>query len=140
MTTRSRFLVAATAGVLLAAGSLAQAAPGEDPITITKPVIYQELPGPQRAPSGDIHYNQDLPPGIAAKVGRYTADAYAATPGTNVKTDRDVVQSVKTNGLYTTCNQSVGSTFGAAGAAGLKKPGGADQIVVLRGDMINICN
>lgn len=129
----------AVAGLLLSSVALIHAAPGEDTVTITKPVTYLELPTLRKAPSGDIHYKQDLPPGIAAKVGRYTADAYAGAPNSNVKTDRDVVQSVKTNGLYTTCNQSVASTTGAA------RPGGAtqvnrDQIVVLRGDMINICN
>ena len=130
------FMIPAVGGMLLSSASLVYAAPGEDPITITKPVTYLELPTARRAPSGDIQYTQDLPPGIAAKVGRYTAGAYAATPDSNIKTDRDVVQSVKTNGLYTTCNQSVGSTFGAAAA----KPGSGDQVVVLRGDMINICN
>ena len=128
---------AATALVLLAA-PLAQAqAPGEDTLTLTKPVTYLELPTARRAPSEDIRYHQELPSNVAAKIGRYTAGAYAPTPGSDIQTERDVVQSVKTNGLYTTCTQLVAST--TAGAAGIKSTG-KDQVVVLRGDMINICN
>ena len=136
----TRFVaVAIGIGWSMSVASLAQAAPGEDTVTISKPVTYLALPTMPRAPSGSIRYTQDLPPGTAAKVGRYTADAYAATPSSNVKTDRDVVQSVKTNGLYTTCNQSVASTTGPAGPGGTSL-NSQDQIVVLRGDMINICN
>lgn len=140
MTKRSPLLIVATASMLLTSSWPVQAGgPGEDPVSITHPVTYLALPTLPKAPSGDIHYNRDLPPEVAAKVGRYTADAYAANPSSNVKTERDVVQSVKTHGLYTTCNQSVASTTGPASPGGTKL-GSKDQIVVLRGDMINICN
>ena len=132
-------LATALLGLVLGAPLANAQAPGEDPVTISKPVSYLQLPTVRQQPSGDIHYTETLPSDIAAKVGRYTAEAYAPTPGSNVKTERDVVQSVKTNGLYTTCNQSVASTTGAA-ASGSRTPNSQDQIVVLRGDMINICN
>lgn len=139
MTKSLPVLLVAASGALLSATGVRAQMPGEDTVAITKPVTYLQLPTVKRAPSGDIKYTQNLPSDIAAKVGRYSAEAYAPTKGSNVKTDRDVVQSVRTNGTQTICNQSVGSTTGAT------SPGGTtlnnqDQIVVLRGDMINICN
>lgn len=135
MTKHLSFCLAAACSLLLWAPGVRAQMPGEDTVSITRPVTYLQLPTAIKAPSGDIHYNQVLPPNLAAKVGRYTAEAYAANPGSNVKTERDVVQSVKTRGLYTTCNQSVASTTGPAGPGG-----GKDQVVVLRGDLVNICN
>ncbi|MBS0405187.1 MAG: hypothetical protein JSS17_02335 [Proteobacteria bacterium] len=130
--------IAGAALALLAAGSIAQTAPGVDTVSISKPVTYLQVPTARVAPSGDIHYDQTLPDNLSAKVARYTAKAYSSYD-TNVKTDRDVVQSVKTNGLQTTCTQSVGSVTAPAGAGGVKL-GNNDQIVVLRGDLVNICN
>ena len=130
--------IAGVALALLAAGSIAQTAPGMDTVTISKPVTYLQVPTARVAPSGDIHYDQTLPDNLSAKVARYTAKAYSSYD-TNVKTDRDVVQSVKTNGLQTTCTQSVGSVTAPAGANGLTM-NSQDQIVVLRGDLVNICN
>ena len=131
-------LTAGAALALLAAGSIAQTAPGMDTVTISKPVTYLQVPTARVAPSGTIHYDQTLPDNVAAKVARYTAKAYSSYD-TNVKTDRDVVQSVKTNGLQTTCTQSVASVTAPAGANGLTM-NSQDQIVVLRGDLVNICN
>ena len=116
----------------------AAAAPGEDPVVIQGRVSYLQLPTAAPARSGDINYRRDVPDDMQAKVARYTAKAYSSYD-TNVKTDRDVVQSVKTNGLQTTCTQSVGSVTAPAGAGGVKL-GNNDQIVVLRGDLVNICN
>ena len=130
-------LTAGAALALLAAGSIAQTAPGMDTVTISKPVTYLQVPTARVAPSGDIHYDQTLPDNLSAKVARYTAKAYSSYD-TNVKTDRDVVQSVKTNGLQTTCTQSVASVTAPAGANGLTM-NSQDQIVVLRGDLVNIC-
>lgn len=139
MIERTPFLLAAALGLLLGSPLASAQAPGEDTVHISKPVTYLQMPTLRPTPSGDIHYTQSLPSDIAAKVGRYTADAYSDHTKSNVKTDRDVVQSVKTNGLYTVCNQSVGSTIGPASPRGTAL-NNQDQIVVLRGDMINICN
>ena len=130
--------IAGAALALLAAGSIAQTAPGVDTVTISKPVTYLQVPTARVAPSGTIHYDQTLPDNVAAKVARYTAKAYSSYD-TNVKTDRDVVQSVKTNATQTTCVQSVGSNSIVTPAGGSATMTG-DQIVVLRGDLINICN
>ncbi|MFT3776777.1 MAG: hypothetical protein QM772_00630 [Ottowia sp.] len=109
-------------------------------MTITNKVNYLQMPTSVAARSSSIQYRRDMPDDTAAKVSRYTAKAFSGDVG-NIKTERDVVQSVKTNGLQTTCYQSVGSIGAPSSANG----GGAslasnEQIVVLRGDLINICN
>lgn len=109
-------------------------APGEDPVVIQARVNYLQLPTAAPARSSDINYRREMPDDMQAKVSRYTAKAYSATPG-DVATERDVVQSVRTQGLKTTCYQSVGSTTGADARLGNR-----EQVVVLRGDLINLCN
>lgn len=113
------------------------AAPGEDPVTISGRVTYLQLPTAPVARSGNLEYRKDMPDDVAAKVSRYTAKAYTPNLG-DIKTEKDVVQSVQTNGTQTTCTQSIGSVS-AAGSQGVKSTG-KDQVVVLRGDLINICN
>lgn len=113
------------------------AAPGEDPVTITGRVTYLQLPTSPLARSGNLEYRKDMPDDMAAKVSRYTAKAYTPNTG-DIKTEKDVVQSVQTNGTQTTCYQSVGSVSAASGQG--VKTTGKDQVVVLRGDLINICN
>ncbi len=49
-------------------------------------------------------------------------------------TEKDVIQSVQTKGTQTTCYQSIGSVAAPNGL------GNNEQVVVLRGDVINICN
>ena len=110
-----------------------QAAPGEDPVTISGRVTYLQLPTAAATRSTSIQYQQQMPDDAAAKVSRYTAKAYSANLG-QIKTEKDVVQSVQTKGTQTTCNQSIGSTTVPTTA------GNNEQIVVLRGDVINICN
>lgn len=112
-------------------------APGEDPVTISARVTYLQLPTSPLARSGNLEYRKDMPDEMAAKVSRYTAKAYTPNTG-DIKTEKDVVQSVQTNGTQTTCYQSIGSVS-AANSQGIKTTG-KDQVVVLRGDVINICN
>ncbi|MFV0679614.1 hypothetical protein [Ottowia sp.] len=131
--------VSAMLAMALAAAT-AHAAPGEDTVTISNRVSYLQMPTSPLAKSGHIEFRQDIPDDLAAKASRYTAKAYSPDVG-NVKTERDVVQSVKTTGTQTTCYQSVGSTSAVpTGAGGTVQMGDNEQIVVLRGDLINICN
>ena len=112
--------IAGAALALLAAGSIAQTAPGVDTVSISKPVTYLQVPTARVAPSGDIHYDQTLPDNLSAKVARYTAKAFSADT-TGIYTEKDVMQTVKTQGSKVTCSQSVGSNVQsttAAGAAG----------------------
>ena len=115
------------------------AAPGEDPIVLEKKVSVQMQPYNQNTRSGYVQYNLGLAADLQAKISRYTAKAYSADT-TGIYTEKDVVQAVKTDGNKVVCSQSVGSNIGTAATAttGSGKP--ADQIVVLRGDLINICN
>lgn len=121
---------------LLATAVTAQNAPGEDPVHINSKVTYQMAPNPIINKSTALNMRTGLSGADQAKITRYTAMAYAAEP--TVLTDKDVVSTVNTNGLYTTCNQSVGSNVAThtGGAAVLDKP----QVVVLRGDLVNVCN
>ena len=109
------------------------AAPGEDPVAITGRVTYLQMPTAVATRSTSIQYVQTMPDDAAAKVSRYTAKAYSANLG-QVKTEKDVVQSVQTNGAQTTCYQSIGSVSAPKGLTN------NEQVVVLRGDVINICN
>lgn len=132
----SHCLVAAT--LALSAPLLAQAAPGEDPIILEKKVSVQMMPINQNRSSGYINYGNAVPGQLQAKINRYVAKAFAANTD-GIFTEKDVVQSVQTKGSKVTCAQSVGSNVGAAAANVGKtgKPG--EQIVVLRGDLVNVC-
>ena len=108
--------------LLLAAGGT-QAGPGEDPVTITSKVVFTLGPMAPTIKSTDINYNRGIPDDVQAKIARYSAQAHTSN-STGIATERDVVQSVRTNGT------PGGGSVSVSG----------DQIVVLRGDMINICN
>ena len=127
-----------TIGVLslLAMTAFAQNAPGEDPVQIQSKVTYQMAPNPIVNKSTAINMQMGMSGADQAKIARYTAMAYTATPG--VLTDKDVVNTVHTNGMNTTCTQSVGSNVvPGSGAASLLA---TQQVVVLRGDLVNVCN
>ena len=114
------------------------AAPGED--TILLPSFKPSSPSSgsgAAAPKGGLDPASPVPAWLRAKTARYTAQAYAEdTHGVN--TDKDIVQNAQTNGMSKTCTQEVGSnTFGSGtNQAGLKPQ---QQVVVLRGDLINVC-
>lgn len=114
------------------------AGPGEDTISLPnfKPSSAGGGSGAATA-KGGLDPANPVPAWLRAKTARYTAQAYAEdTHGIN--TDKDVVQNAQTNGMSKTCTQEVGSnTFGSGtNQAGLKPQ---QQIVVLRGDLVNVC-
>jgi len=132
---------------MLGAGALAWAAPGEDPVTLEKKVNVQMLPMPAAARSGYINYDMGgLPGWQQARLTRYVAKAFSGDT-TGIYTDKDVVNAVDTQGSKVVCSQSMGSNVATAanaatatkgaGNTGLKT--GGDQVVVLRGDLVNIC-
>lgn len=127
------YRMSACAAVILSVMAIPiHAAPGEDPVVIGNRVQYLQLPTQAPARSTSITYNRGgLPDDMQAKIARYSAQAYTPTPS-GISTEKDVVQSVRTNGTQTTCTQGV-----ASGAS--TSPSG-DQVVVIRGDLINICN
>ncbi len=116
----------------LAFAGLAPAAPGEDPVIVNSRVNYLQLPTPRPAGSSALVQRRDLPDGSKAKIARYIAKSYAPEAG-GIQTEKDVVSSVRTNGTRTSCVQSL------APSAGGQQPG-SDQVVVIRGDLVNICN
>ncbi len=119
----------------------AQNAPGTDPVRIETKVIIQGLPNGPAPRSGNIGPPAEIPPWQRAKIARYEAKAFSGNRG-DILTEKDVINTNTTDGFKTTCTQSIGSNTIPAGAgittgAGFKPK---DQIVVLRGDLVNICN
>jgi hypothetical protein len=114
------------------------AAPGEDPISISgfKPTAPGSGSG-QGTVKGGLDPNDAVPAWLRAKTTRYTARAYAEN-NQGINTDNQVVQSAQSNGMSKTCVQEVGSNTAAPGAPRFG-PKGQQQIVVLRGDLVNIC-
>ena len=128
--------IAIAAATTLLANSPGWAAPGEDPVTITGRVTYLQLPLPPVTRSGDIVFRQGRPDYMRAKRAGYTAQAYSSHIG-DIKTDKDVVNVNRTQAGQTTCIQTIASTTAAPGT---RTPLSNDQIVVIRGDLINLCN
>jgi hypothetical protein len=112
-----------------------QSAPGEDPIFLENKISIQMLPLGGAPRSTSINYDDDMPAWQRAKLSRYEAKAFSGNTG-NILTEKDVVHSSTTDGFRTTCTQSIGSTTGTTSLGA--KP--TEQVVVLRGDVVNICN
>lgn len=120
----------------------AHAAPGEDTIQLKGPVRYAVAPGAQQPVSGGMDGPTDIPAWMRAKITRYTAKAYATSADDgSIYTNSDVVASAQSEGLRKTCVQEVGSnTAPADGSLGNRYgPGQREQVVVLRGDLVNVC-
>lgn len=127
----------ATACLVLASG-VCIAAPGEDTIQLQNPVEHLQLPMNNAAkPQGLEMEGDGIPIHLRAKIARYEAKTY--NDQTNgIYTDDDVSRIVGTQANRKTCIQDVGSNTGSS-AAGKYGPNGQQQIVVLRGDLVNIC-
>jgi hypothetical protein len=124
------------------AGSAAFAAPGEDPLPLTGPVGHPTMLTPPPPASGQIDGNPEMPAWIKAKVARYEAKAFSATADDgSIYTDNTVVATSQAQGFTKTCVQEVGSVTSSLGPQGSAKTstGSQQQIVVLRGDLVNIC-
>lgn len=116
------------------------AAPGEDPITLEASVEFLAMPTPAPAPSGGLDGSTLLPASARAQMSRYQAKAFSATAddGT-IFTDKDVVTTVHNDGFKTTCVQEVGSVTGEEALGTRYGPNKREQIVVLRGSLVNVC-
>lgn len=116
-------------------------APGEDTIVLNAQVQFMGGMGASGARSKPLEAAGELPAWMRARIARYTAKAYSgqADDG-SIYTDNDVVTRSNAAGFKKTCVQEVGSNTIES------KPGSpsgslkGDQIVVLRGDLVNICN
>ncbi|KQR55800.1 hypothetical protein ASF94_04510 [Acidovorax sp. Leaf160] len=128
-----------TAGCVASAWAPALAAPGEDPVVLRGPIQTLSLPVGNAPKSQGLETMDEMPSSLRAKVARYTAKAYSAdTQG--IATDSDVVTTASSDGFRKTCVQDVGSnTTSSNSAFGRYGPGKQDQVVVLRGDLVNVC-
>lgn len=133
--------------VLLSASmaATAQNAPGEDPVVLGSKVTYNFLPLNNQKQSGGMDASTELPSWLRAKLSRYQAKAFANVNSDDIYTDEDVVSTVRSDGIRTTCVQEVGTSTATTGSTGSTHfnrygPKPDEQVVVLRGDLINICN
>lgn len=123
---------------LVLASNWSLAAPGEDTIQLKNPVEHLQLPLNNNAASKGLETEGDgVPMHLRAKIARFEAKTFnEQTDG--IYTDGDVSRIVGAQANRKTCIQDVGSNTAASGA-GKYGPGTQQQIVVLRGDMVNIC-
>ena len=140
MFTRSILIICiGFAGLQMSMGVAAQNVPGTDPVRIENKVILQGQPNGPAPRSGNIGPPAEIPAWQRAKIARYEAKAFSGNRG-NILTEKDVINTNTTDGFKTTCTQSIGSNTAPAGITtgnGFKPN---EQIVVLRGDLVNICN
>ena len=118
-----------------------QAAPGEDVIILSGTVNFTSAPTAPQSPSGQIDPSPNIPSWMQARISRYTAKAYSAQADDgSIYTDNDVVTTTTVNGFRKTCVQEVGSNTASEGGFGTRYgPNQREQVVVLRGDLVNIC-
>lgn len=123
---------------LLLVTHLAMAAPGEDTIHLQNPVEHLQLPiNNNTKPQGLGNDSDGVPTNLKAKIARYEAKTFnEQTDG--IYTDGDVKRIVGSEANRKTCIQDIGSNTASTGAAKYG-PNGQQQIVVLRGDVVNIC-
>ena len=131
------WLLCLATGIYCMSGAFAQNAPGEDPITFLKQTKLDSRPAVPSPQSTGLDPLFGLPGWLNARVTRYTARAYSDQTG-DVLTENDAVTTASAQGLKKVCVQEVGST---PSDSGFNKygPKGAAQIVVLKGDLVNIC-
>lgn len=116
---------------------LAQIRPGEDPVTLTKRVSTMQLPDGGVVKSKPLD-SAEMPASLRAKVARFEAKSKSGET-TGFSSDKDVTRKSSSDGFKKTCIQDVGSNTATTSQPG--RPGQANnqQIVVLRGDLVNIC-
>jgi len=127
------------AWLALGASSIHAAAPGEDPVVLNKPVDYLRLPTAKPTTSTGLETVTDIPINIKAKIARYEAMSMNNAPG--VATDADVVTTttMSSAGMKRTCTQDIASNTNASAFNRNGPQTAKDQIVVLKGDLVNFC-
>jgi len=120
------------AGLGLFTASASWSAPGEDTIQLQQPVEHLQLPLGASSKSQGLDSNTEIPTSLRAKIVRYEAKTFTDRTD-DIYTDTDVTRQVTTQANRKTCIQDVGSNVGS------QVSGTKDQVVVLRGDLINVC-
>ena len=117
----------------------AQLAPGEDPVHLNEKVVVNMLPLNTTMRSTPLQNSTGVPAWMDARIARFEAKAYSIDT-TGIFTDKDVKTTNIMDGVRKTCIQDVGSSIAAASnSAGKFGAIPQDQIVVLKGDLVNIC-
>lgn len=119
------------------AGALAQA-PGQDTIVLTKAPSISPGGGSPDRPGKGLGEREDMPIGLKAKIARYTALSVSKAEDNTAA--QSIVQRTESAGFNKTCVQDIGGSPSNGGLnAGRYGPRAQDQVVVLRGDFINVC-
>lgn len=115
-------------------------APGEDPVVLHNKLIVQMMPIGGVAMSGNIDGDPNMPSWLRARIARFEAKAFSSDT-TGLLTDNDVVTTAAAQGMKKTCVQEIGSNTVSSSTSSFNRygPQNAPQVVVLRGDLINIC-
>jgi hypothetical protein len=117
----------------------AQLAPGEDPVYLKEKVVVNMLPINNTMRSTPLQNSSGIPAWMDARIAKFQAKAYSIDTS-GIYTDSDVKTTTITDGMRKTCIQDVGSTIAAASnSTGKYGALPQDQIVVLKGDLVNIC-
>jgi hypothetical protein len=118
----------------------AQAVPGEDPVQLGR-VSYMAFPTAAATRSGSLDPALDLPAWLRAKVSRYEAQSFTENP-MGMSTDSDIVTTTRSEGTRKTCVQEVGSSttmLRPGSSSQVTQANNNTQVVVLRGDLVNVC-
>lgn len=107
-------------------------------MVLSKPVDYLRLPTAKQQTSSGLDTVTDIPINVKAKIARYEAMSMTNAPG--ISTEANVVTTTTTSstGMQRTCTQDLASNTNAS-AFNRYGPQTKDQIVVLKGDLINVC-
>lgn len=131
-------LTTAAISLLSAQGAALAQAPGQDAIVLaTPPSVATGSGSPERAGKG-LEARQDMAMSLKAKIARYTA--LSMSKGEGNKATQTIEQRAESVGFNKTCVQDIASNPDSAGlSSGRFGPRAQDQVVVLRGDFINVC-
>lgn len=113
-------------------------APGEDPVVLGKKLIVQMMPTAPLPTPGHLDGDNTTPSWLRARIARYEAKAFSADT-TGILSNNDVVTTANAEGMQKTCVQEVGSNILSSSSTARYGPNQAPQVVVLRGDLVNIC-
>jgi hypothetical protein len=126
------------AGVLVVHGVAQAQAPGQDTIVLNSAPSFAGGGANPERPGKGLDERQDMPIALKAKIARYTALSMAR--GEDDAGSQTIVQRAESAGFNKTCVQDIASNTAPSGlGTGRYGPRAQDQVVVLRGDFVNVC-
>ncbi len=113
-------------------------APGQDTIVLNSAPSSSGAGATPERPGKGLDERQEMPIGLKAKIARYTA--LSMGKGEDSASSQTIVQRAESAGFTKTCVQDIASNTAPTGlGTGRYGPRAQDQVVVLRGDFINVC-